>query len=115
MHAENESYLARLWNINNGPHPDIQDTMDTIIPLKGILDRFRPAVLRELPPPQQEEASGVNAETKTLREAPKPWGPTLEEEAAICRAIEKDQKLPPGSVRLYTPEEFRRRFGEKRR
>lgn len=95
--------------MNNGPHQDIQDTMDTMIPLEGILDRFRPPALPELAP---EEASGVDAETETLRRAPKAWNPTPEEEAAICRAIEKDQKLPPGSVRLYTPQEFRRLFGE---
>jgi hypothetical protein len=60
--------LARLRNINNGPHPDIQDTMDTIIPLEDILDRFRPPVMRELSPPQHEESSGFNAATKTLQD-----------------------------------------------
>ena len=41
------------------------------------------------------------------------WNPTPEEEAKICRWIEKDKGLPAGSLRLYTPEEYRRRFGEK--
>jgi hypothetical protein len=87
--------------------------MDTMIPLEGILDRFRPPALPELPP---EEASGVKAVTEKPRQASlNPWSPTPEDEAAICRAIEKDQKLPPGSLRLYTPQEFRRRFGEKHR
>ena len=31
----------------------------------------------------------------------KPWSLTAEEEAAICRVIEKDQRLPPGSLRLF--------------
>jgi len=48
------------------------------------------------------------------RAARKPWDPTPEDEAAICRAIEKDQGLLSGTVRLYTPPEFRRLFGEKR-
>ena len=38
----------------------------------------------------------------------------VQEETALCRMIEKDQGLPAGSVRLYTPEEFRQRFGDKR-
>jgi hypothetical protein len=44
----------------------------------------------------------------------KPWNPTPADEAVICRAIEKDQGLPAGSVRLYTPQEFRHKFGDKR-
>ena len=44
-----------------------------------------------------------------------PWSPTPEEEAALCRMIEKDQGWPAGSVRLYTPKEFRQRFGKKAR
>jgi hypothetical protein len=42
----------------------------------------------------------------------KPWDPSPEEEAAFCRVIEKDQGLPAGSVRLYSPQEFRRRLRE---
>jgi hypothetical protein len=49
-----------------------------------------------------------------LTQAPrKPWNPTPEDEATIYRAIEKDQGLPPGSVRLYTPQEFLRLFGDE--
>jgi hypothetical protein len=37
----------------------------------------------------------------------------VREEATICSAIEKDQGLRPGTLRLYSPQEFRRRFVEK--
>lgn len=43
----------------------------------------------------------------------KPWNLTPEEEATICRAIERDQGLLSGSVRLYTQEEFRRLFNAR--
>ncbi len=42
----------------------------------------------------------------------KPWNPTLEEEAALCRMIEEDQGLPAGSVKLYSLQEFRQRLRE---
>src|SRR5216683_6549832 len=71
------------------------------------LDLARKA-LEKLPQPVVEVAPS----TEEPRQAPlKPWNPTPADEATICRAIEKDQGLPPGSVRLYTPEEFRQRFG----
>jgi hypothetical protein len=43
----------------------------------------------------------------------KPWNPSPQDEAFICGAIERDKGLPSGSVRLYSPEEFRRLFGDK--
>jgi len=42
------------------------------------------------------------------------WNPSPQDEAFICGAIERDKGLPPGSVRLYSPEEFRRLIGDKR-
>jgi hypothetical protein len=44
----------------------------------------------------------------------KPWEPTIEEEAAICRTIEKDRGVPAGSARLYTPQQFRQLLSEER-
>src|SRR5260370_42186126 len=47
---------------------------------------------------------------ETRQASRKPWNPTPEDEATICRAIEKDKGLPPGSIRLYTPAEYLRLF-----
>jgi hypothetical protein len=36
--------------------------------------------------------------------------PTAEDEAAVCRALELHLRLPPGFLRLYTPQQFRAKF-----
>jgi hypothetical protein len=70
------------------------------------LDLARQA-LEKLPQAVREASKPPDQPRQPAR---KPWNPTPEEEAAICRVIEKDQGLPAGSVRLYSPQEFRQRF-----
>lgn len=71
------------------------------------LDLAREA-LECMPQPVRE----VNKPADPPPPAPrKPWNPSPADEEVICRAIEKDQGLPAGSVRLYTPQEFRQKFG----
>jgi hypothetical protein len=59
----------------------------------------------------ERRASQPEAEGKPVPAIRKPWNPTPEEEAAFCRVFEEVEGVPAGSMRLYTPEEFRRLFG----
>jgi hypothetical protein len=66
------------------------------------LDLARQA-LEKLPQSVREASKPPDQRRQADR---KPWSLTAEEEATICRVIEGDQGLPPGSLRLYTPEQF---------
>ena len=80
----------------------------SLIPEGGGI-RIKPAssVTPDLRQAVREQRTGL----LVLLQRPR-WDPTPEEEAKICSWIEKDKGLPAGTIRLYTPEDYLRRFGE---